>query len=112
LRRAAAWLIRVVLVLLAAVALTRCAFSSAAGIAAQDAIPLQFWTAYHRAFGLEQQGSVERLQDADALPIVVACFLIALGVTALAELVGRRILRAGDRSRDANAGVPRKPRTR
>jgi hypothetical protein len=76
--------------LLAAFIATRFLYTTPAGIAVVDAVPVSFWRSYHRLIGLDGVGEVERVQDADVDLVFLTCALVAFALIGLAGLASHQ----------------------
>lgn len=83
--RVARWLIELAATGALAIIMLRLLYTTPLGISLVDRIPEAFWTRYHALIGLENEGGVETLQDADALVLLLGCLPFAVALLFLLE---------------------------
>jgi hypothetical protein len=62
--------------LVLAVVMVRLLHTTDTGIRIVDIVPDGWWSRYHKLFGFDRGGNVERMQDADALAIGIVCLTV------------------------------------
>jgi hypothetical protein len=85
--RVARWFIEFAATGALAIIMLRLLYTTPVGISLVDCIPETFWTRYHALVGLDNEGGVETLQDADTLVLLLGCLPFAAALVFLLEWV-------------------------
>ena len=84
------WMAAMAAGLAVALIATRVLYTTRLGAQLIDAIPESFWRQYHRAVGLEANGDVEKVEDADGFLVFLVTVSISLALIAVARVAWKR----------------------